>query len=129
MAGGRYAVGFQRAALDGTVPYDAVVAADHAAQYGAGVGRNVAVDDEAVADGSVVVESQHRRVVGKLDVGSINGHIVDLSRRSNVGKQAGIIVAQRQTGDFMAVSIHDAGKAIGGVANGFGSDLIGGGQI
>ncbi len=125
VAGGRGAVGGQRAALHIAVADDAVVAADHAAQHRTDVGGNIGVENGAVLDGAAVVVYQHRRIVGEQHVGVLDGQVVDLTGSTHIPEQAGVVVAEGQAGDLVATAVKLAHEGIGDGADGLGFHLLG----
>ena len=108
---------------------DAVVPARHAAHDAADVGRDVAADDRAVFDHAVVIEREHSRRAGKIDVGVHDRHIVDIAFAAREGKQAGVGIRERQPADLKAVSVELALEHVGLRADGFCPVLVGGGEF
>lgn len=100
MSGGTEGIGGQGAALDIAAPNHTVVAADHAAQHGARVGGDVAVDHGAVGNDAVVVMGQHGGVIREENIGPHDGQVVDVAGGADIGEETGVVVAQRQAGDL-----------------------------
>ena len=126
---GRGGVGVEPTAAHIASADDAVVPARHAAHDAADVGRDVAADDRAVFDHAVVIEREHSRRAGKIDVGVHDRHIVDIALAAREGKKAGVGIRERQPADLKAVSVELALEHVGLRADGLCPVLVGGGEF
>ena len=129
VANGGGGVGGEGAALHIAVADNAVVPADHAAQYRAGVGGDIGVHHGAFFKAAVVVVDQNGGIVGEEDVGAVDGQVMDISGGTDVPEKTGVAVAEGEAGDLVSLSVKFAHEGISDGADGLGFHLVRGGEL
>ena len=129
MTNGGGGIGGQGAALHIAVADSAVVPADHAAQYRAGVGGDIGVHHGAFFKAAVVVVDQNGGIVGEEDVGAVNGQVMDIAGGADVPEKTGVAVAEGEAGDLVSLSVKFAHEGIGDGADGLGLCLVSGREL